>query len=111
MCRLIHESVRWLLSRGRTSDAQKIVEKIAKFNNLGHVPVLTNSDDDLAMKKETYKKKSTEGMSNGESEKGDAEMVDNHVKKSTSTSSLTTVFDLFRKKRLFLNSVNMFCQW
>ncbi|XP_030837698.1 organic cation transporter protein [Strongylocentrotus purpuratus] len=108
---LIHESVRWLLSRGRTSDAQKVVEKIAEFNNLGHVPVLTNSDDDFAMKKETYKKKSTEGMSNGESEKGDAEMAVNHVRKSTSTSSLTTVFGLFRKKRLFLNSVNMFCQW
>ncbi|XP_030837665.1 organic cation transporter protein-like [Strongylocentrotus purpuratus] len=108
---LIHESVRWLLSRGRTSDAQKVVEKIAEFNNLGHVPVLTNSDDDFAMKKETYKKKSTEGMSNGESEKGEADMAVNHVRKSTSTSSLTTVFGLFRKKRLFLNSVNMFCQW
>ncbi|XP_063967372.1 organic cation transporter protein-like [Lytechinus pictus] len=110
---LIHDSIRWLLSRGRSREAQEVVKKIARFNGVNPVPRLTDSDDDIAMTRETYVKKSPEGMSNGESEigAGDADKTEDRLKKASSIESLTTFFGVLKKRRLLLNSINMFCQW
>lgn len=55
----IPESIRWLLSKGRVTEAKKIMEDIAKFNNEVEIPNWSEEDEDSLRDESNYVNKSS----------------------------------------------------